>query len=174
MRARGAWRYGIAWLKDRADNVAVALLAAMFVSFILQILFRYVVGEPLTWTLEACLLTWLWLVFWAGGFLLDDRDHVKFDIVYAAAGPRVRRIFAILAALVIVAAFAAALPATLDFIAFMKIESSSSLGLRLDYVFACYLIFCAGVLVRYGLRALRHLRSGEASEPPAADPDRSR
>lgn len=174
MKARGAWRHGIAWLKDRADNIAVALLAAMFVSFILQILFRYVVGEPLTWTLEACLLTWLWLVFWVAGFLLDDRDHVKFDIVYAAAPPPVRRVFAIASALVIVVAFATALPATFDFIAFMKIESSSSLGVRLDYVFACYLIFCAGVLVRYGLRALGRLRSDEAPEPPASDPDRAR
>ena len=174
MKARGAWRLGIAWLKDRADNIAVALLAAMFVSFILQILFRYVVGEPLAWTLEACLLTWLWLVFWSGGLLLEDKDHVKFDIVYAAAAPAARRIFAIVSALVIIVAFGAALPATFDFIAFMKIESSSSLGVRLDYVFACYLIFCAGVLVRYGLRALGRLRSNEASEPPAADPDRPR
>jgi len=174
VRARSAWRYGFAWLKDRADNVAVALLAAMFVSFILQILFRYVVGEPLAWTLEACLLTWLWLVFWAGGLLLEDKDHVKFDIVYAAAGPPVRRVFAIVSALVIVVAFAAALPTTFDFIAFMKIESSSSLGVRLDHVFACYLIFCAGVLVRYGLRALRRLGSSEASEPPMADPDQPR
>ncbi|MDJ0942302.1 MAG: TRAP transporter small permease subunit [Kiloniellales bacterium] len=173
MRGRSAWRRGIAWLKDRADNVAVALLAAMFVSFILQILFRYVVGAPLTWTLEACLLTWLWLVFWCAGFLLDDRDHVKFDILYAAAAPPLRRVFAIVSALVIVVAFAAALPATFDFIAFMRIESSSSLGVRLDYVFACYLIFSAGVLVRYGLRALGRLSSGEAAEAPA-DPDRSR
>ena len=119
-------------------------------------------------------MTWLWLVFWAAGFLLEDKDHVKFDIVYAAAAPPVRRVFAIVSALVIVVAFATALPATFDFIAFMRIESSSSLGVRLDYVFACYLIFCAGVLVRYALRALRHLSSGAASQPPAADPDHTR
>ena len=64
------------WLRNRADNVAVALLTAMFVSFLLQIFFRYVVNQPLTWTLEANLLAWLWIVFWVSAFLQIGRAHV--------------------------------------------------------------------------------------------------
>lgn len=142
------------WLRNRADNVAVGLLTAMFVSFILQIFFRYVVNQPLTWTLEANLLTWLWVVFWVSAFLLRDRDHVKFDIFYLSAAPRVRRAFALLSAAAIVAAFGVAYPATFDFISFMKIESSSSLGIRLDFVFSAYLLFAAAVIVRYTIRVV--------------------
>ena len=39
-------RAALAWLQARADNVAAALLAAMFVAFILQIVTRYVVQQP--------------------------------------------------------------------------------------------------------------------------------
>jgi len=159
------------WLRARAENMAVGLLAAMFVSFILQIFFRYVVNQPLSWTLEACLLTWLWLVFWAAAFLLDDKDHVRFDIVYAGAGPRMRRIFALISAAAIVAGFVTAYPATLDFISFMKIEKSSSLGIRLDYVFSAYLVFAVAVIIRYGLRAVRLLLGQAVDRPETASPD---
>ena len=73
------------FLHRRAEDVAVALLTAMFLSFILQIVSRYVVRQPLGWTLEACLLAWVWLVFWGAAFLVRDRDHVRFDIFYSAA-----------------------------------------------------------------------------------------
>ncbi|TPL82638.1 TRAP transporter small permease, partial [Mesorhizobium sp. B2-3-13] len=62
----------IRWLQARADNVAVALLAAMFIAFILQIFTRYVINDPLGWTLEVCLTTWLWLVFWSSAFVLTE------------------------------------------------------------------------------------------------------
>ena len=35
------------WLRKRADNVAVALIGLMFVSFLLQIAFRYLLNRPL-------------------------------------------------------------------------------------------------------------------------------
>ncbi|VAW18595.1 hypothetical protein MNBD_ALPHA09-2351 [hydrothermal vent metagenome] len=160
------------WLRARADNVAVGLLAAMFVAFILQIFFRYVVNQPLSWTLEACLLTWLWLVFWGAAFRLKDKDNVRFDILYTSAGPKGRRVFGFIAAVVIVAVFVYALPATYDFISFMKIEASSSLGIRLDYVFAVYLIFVFGVIGRYSWRAVALIRGplDEIDIPQAAPP----
>lgn len=158
------------WLHARADNVAVGLLTAMFLSFILQIFSRYVINHPLGWTLEACLLAWLWTVFWGAAFLLEDKDHVKFDILYSSVGPRVRRVFALIAALAIVAALGASLPATADFIAFMKIEKTSLLGLRFDYVFSIYLVFIVAVVLRYILRAAAVLRGKKFDEINDAPP----
>ena len=39
------------WWQARADDVAVGLLTAMFLAFVLQITARYVVNYPLPWTL---------------------------------------------------------------------------------------------------------------------------
>jgi len=165
------------WLRARTENVAVGLLAAMFVAFILQIFFRYVVNQPLSWTLEACLLAWLWLVFWGAAFQLRDKDNVRFDILYTSVGPGGRRVFGIIAALAIVSVFGYAAPATYDFIAFMKIESSSSLGIRLDYVFSVYLIFIVAVIGHYAWRTVALLRGpldeadiAAASDPPGPTP----
>ena len=162
-------RATLRWLRARAENVAAGLLALMFLSFVLQIVSRYVVNAPLGWTLEACLTLWLWLVFWTAAFVLDDRDHVRFDLLQAAGSLRLRRILALVSAVAIVAGLAAALPATLDYITFYKIKRSATLRIRLDVVFSIYGIFAVAVIVAYALRAWRIVRGrgidARSSEP---------
>ncbi len=156
------------WLERRAENVAAALLAAMFLAFLVQIFTRYVLlrfypGLNIGWTLEVCLTLWLWLVFFTGAFCLADRDHVKFDVLYQAVGRRRQRAFALVSALAIVIGLAAALPATIDYITFYKIKKSSVLRIRLDYVFSIYGVFAVAVIARYGWTVWR-IVTGKADE----------
>lgn len=152
------------WLRARADNVAVGLLTAMFLAFVLQVAARYVFNHPIGWTLELCLTTWLWLVFWEGAFLLEDRDHVRFEMFYLGARLRVRRILAIIAAIGILAGMIAAMPATYDYISFYKIKKSATLHIRLDYVFSIYGVFAVAVVIRYALRLWHLVRGRDMSD----------
>jgi TRAP-type C4-dicarboxylate transport system permease small subunit len=140
------------WLRARAENVAAALLAALFITFLLQIFTRYVISMPLGWTVEVCLTLWLWLIFWTSAFVLKEEDHVRFDGFYHWAGNRLRRILAGAAALALCASFLISLPATFDYVSFYKIKRSTTLGLRLDLVFGVYLFFAVSVIVYYGVR----------------------
>ncbi|MCC2688884.1 MAG: Tripartite ATP-independent periplasmic transporter DctQ component [Rhizobiaceae bacterium] len=151
----------IRWLHQRTENVAAGILAAMFLSFMLQIVSRYVFNSPIGWTLEVCLTTWLWLVLWTAAFNLKDVDHVRFDMVYMAGNRRLRRIFALISAIAIVVGFVAALPATLDYITFYKIKKSATLRIRLDVVFSVYAVFALAVITRYALRAWYLVRGGD-------------
>ncbi len=150
-------RPALAWLKKGADYVAVGLLTAMFLSFLLQIFSRYVLVSPLGWTLEACLVTWLWLVFWSCAFIVRERDHVTFNLFYIAMPAPVRRVLALLASAALVAALLVSVPATVDYVAFMKIESTSLLRIRFDFLFAIYPIFLVAVAVQGITRILRLL-----------------
>jgi len=161
------------WLRAFADVVAAGLLAAMFAAFIVQIVARYVVLRfypdiAIGWTVELCLTLWIWAVFWGAAFCLDEDDHVKFDILYLTLGRRGRRTLAVVAALAIVVAFLAAMPATWDYITFYKIKKSAVLKWRLDYVFSIYGVFAVAVVVRYLWRAIAIVR-GES--PDRIDPD---
>jgi len=146
------------WLQRRADNVAVGLLTAIFLSFILQIVSRYIIRQPLGWTLEACLLAWLWLVFWSTAFTLKEEDHVRFTVLCDHARPNVRRVYMVITAICVVVALAISLPATYDFIAFMKIEKTSLLKVRFDYVFSVYLVFTVAIITRYVWRVIEIIR----------------
>src|SRR5690348_18187610 len=100
------------WLRRRADDVAVALIATMFVSFLLQIAFRYVLNRPLGWTEEVTVLCWLWVVLWGAAFILSDHEEIRFDIVYDAVPKRGRRVFTAISGIALILLLAVSLPAS--------------------------------------------------------------
>jgi TRAP-type C4-dicarboxylate transport system permease small subunit len=157
------------WARRRAENIAAALLATVFISFILQITFRYLLGWPVGWTLEVSTLAWMWLVLWGAAFVVTERDEIRFDILYSTVSERTRRGFAVITAIAIVGVFAVSLPAVIDYVTFMRVEKASYIGLRLDYLFSVYIVFALAVIFRYlwlGWDAIK----GQAPEPtdPAA------
>lgn len=136
-----------------AELVGALLLATMFGAFILQVFMRYVVGRPLEWSLEVCLITYVWFVFWTLAFLVRESDHVTFSLFYQSAAPPVRRVLALVSTVLMVGLIGAALPATWDFISFMAIDSTWVLHLRFDLVFGVFMLFMLAVVWR-GLRRL--------------------
>src|SRR3954462_2626568 len=88
-----------AWLRRRAENIAAGLLAAMFLAFVIQIVFRYVFNFPVGWTSELTVAPWLWLVLFGSAFVLSEHEEIRFDLLYSSVGPRVRAGMAIVSAL---------------------------------------------------------------------------
>jgi TRAP-type C4-dicarboxylate transport system permease small subunit len=153
----------IAWCKRRADDVAAALLSAMFVAFIVQIFMRYVLNWPVGWSTEVCVLAWLWVILWGASFVLAEEDEIRFDVLYHNVGQRTRRVFDALSAIAVVALHAIALPATISYIAFMKIERSAYMDIRFDYLFSIYILFACATIIRYARRFWRAVRPSAGS-----------
>jgi C4-dicarboxylate transporter, DctQ subunit len=137
------------WLQRCAEDVMAALLGVMFVAFLLQIVFRYFFSFPVGWTSELTVAAWLWLVLWGSAFVLTETEEIRFDLVYSAVGPRARRVMAFLTSIVLVALYGMSLPATWSYVTFMKVERSSYLHVRLDWMYSIYLLFAVAVIVRY-------------------------
>jgi C4-dicarboxylate transporter DctQ subunit len=152
------------WLKRRAENVIVALMAIMFVSFLLQIAFRYLLNRPLGWTDEVTVLCWVWLVLWGAAFILSDKDEIRFDIVYELVPERTRRAFTVISSLALVVLFVVSLPASWNYVLFMKREKSAYLGMRFDYLYSIYIIFSVACIVRHGRIAWNAFRGRESTE----------
>ena len=92
---------------------------------------------------------WIWVVFWGAAFCLHDRDHIRFDLLYNAVNPAARRIFAMAAAVAIVALFVASAPATFNYITFYKLKKTALLKIRFDYLFSIYGVFMVMVIAQY-------------------------
>ena len=152
------------WLRRRAENFLAALLAAMFVAFIVQIAFRYFFNFPVGWTSELTVVMWLWLVLWGAAFVVKERDEVRFDLLTGAVGRRGRIAMGIVAALALLVLYLASLKASYAYVTFMKVEKSSYLKIRMDWLFSIYLVFLVAVIARY-LWLLAHLLRGR--EPGA-------
>jgi len=156
-------RNAVDWIRRRAENVVAGLLGIMFVAFIIQIVFRYIFNFPIGWTSELSVVTWLYMVLLGSAFWLKDSEEIRFDLVAGALGPRGRRVLALLAAAAILVLFAMSLPATYRYVAFMKVESSSYLKIRLDVLYSVYAIFAVVVVIRAGWTLVSILR-GAAPE----------
>jgi C4-dicarboxylate transporter DctQ subunit len=148
------------WLRHGAEGVAAALLAALFLTFVLQIFARYVLVQPIGWTLELCLMLWVWLVFWGNAFVVRERDHVTFDLLYLATPQRVRRVLALVSAAAIAVGLAVSLLPTWDYIDFLRIKRSAVLRLPLRDVFAIYAVFLIATVLASAWRFWQVARHG--------------
>jgi TRAP-type C4-dicarboxylate transport system permease small subunit len=155
-----------AWLRRRAENVAAAMLAVMFAAFVIQIVFRYFFNFPIGWTSELTVVMWLWLVLWGSAFVLTEKEEIRFDLIYSAVGARARIAMAIVFAIAIVVLYGASLKASLAYVSFMKVEKSSYLKIRMDWLYSIYLVFLVAIIARY-LWLLWQLLRGR--DPEAGD-----
>ena len=153
----------LSWLQKRAENIAAAMLAVMFVAFLIQIVFRYFFNFPIGWTSELTVVMWLWIVLWGAAFVLKEGEEVRFDLLSAAVGRRARIAMGLMASLALLVLYGASLPATWKYVTFMKVEKSSYLKIRMDWLFSIYLVFLVAVLARY-LWILWHLARGREPE----------
>jgi C4-dicarboxylate transporter, DctQ subunit len=156
-------RSAVDWMRRRAENVVAGLLGVMFVAFIIQIVFRYFFNFPIGWSSELSVVTWLYMVLIGSAFWLKETEEVRFDLVSGSLGPRSRRVLGLVVAIAAVVLFGMALPATLSYVAFMKVESTSYLKIRLDILYSVYVVFAVAIIVRY-LWAIASLLRGEAPE----------
>jgi C4-dicarboxylate transporter DctQ subunit len=138
------------WLRRRAENVAAALLAVMFLAFMVQIVFRYLMNFPIGWTSELTVITWLWLVLWGAAFVVTEREEIRFDLIYGSVGARV--------------------PAVVDYVTFMKVQSTAYLKIRFDLLFSIYVLFAVAILIRYAWILWRALKG---TAPEAFDPTKA-
>ena len=154
-----------AWLRRRAENVAAAMLAVMFAAFIIQIVFRYFFNFPTGWTSELTVVMWLWLVLWGAAFVLREDEEIRFDLISGSVGRRARIAMGIVTALALVILYGVSLKPSFDYVSFMKVEKSSYLKIRMDWLFSIYGVFLVAVIVRYLWLLAQLLRGKDPGAP---------
>lgn len=166
-------------LRHFAQAVAAAIMATMFLTFMLQILVRYTarlewlpemfpILDPTGygWTLEFCLFLWVWLVFWGNAFVVRERDHVTFDILYHAVRPAVRRWFVVISGLAICVALTLSIEPTWSKFYILRLKKTATLStvfgdwIRVRDVYAIYVFFLIAVALRYAWAVYRAVRFG--------------
>ena len=70
----------------------VVMFGCSFTAVVLQVFFRYVLNNSLTWTNEFCRYTFLWVVFIGAAVLLKNDEHICIDAVLTAVSPKVRNV----------------------------------------------------------------------------------
>lgn len=171
------------WFIRCTEFVAAMMMAAMFTTFILQITIRYSArAEWLTahfpfletshfgWTLEFCLALWVWIICFCNSFIVRERDHVTFDLLYIHVNPSLRKWLAVITGLAVCVGFLWSLEPTWSKFSFLRLKKTATLSallgdwVRMRHVYSVYILFLVAVALRYGWRAIHSLRFGAEAD----------
>lgn len=145
-------------LKKGADLVGAGLFTALFLVFVVQITARFGFNRPLTWTDEAAVILYVWVILWAAAFVVPEREHVVFDLLWNAAGRRTRLAMRIAGQLLVGGLAAVAIPACWDYVQFMQRERTPVLEVSFMVVFFPFVALLAALVVRSAWAIVAALR----------------
>lgn len=143
------------FLRPAAAAFGVLLFALLFLVFVIQITARFVMNQPLPWTDEAATVLYVWAILWGGAAVCREREHVVFDLLYQGRTSRVKRGMALLSSVLIGGLALWALPGVLDYIHFMRRETTAVMGLPLHWVYAPFALLLLALVIRHLHRAWR-------------------
>ena len=82
--------------------IAVSFFVIVFFAAILQIVMRWLFGNPLVWTEELIRLMFVWICFLGWVFATKNSSHITINAVVDLLGPRFRKILDIFNALLVI------------------------------------------------------------------------
>lgn len=180
------------WFSRSTEFIAAIMLAAIFFTFLIQIFTRYAAKiawlmpippvsdwmtslQPLGWTVNLISLLWVWVVFFGCAFIVRERDHVTFDILYLAAPLPIRRILAYISAVGLIGIMIYAMPAMWDAVfanRLMDLKKLQTLRMpitgdkiAIKWLFASVVLLMVATILRYLWRLVTITRDG----PPGTE-----
>ena len=87
----GVWQLAV----RGATLVAALIFGCVFAAFIYKIVMRYAAGDAVAWADEISVVLFVWIIFWANAFVVEDRRQITFDLVVRLLSPPWRRAAAI-------------------------------------------------------------------------------
>jgi TRAP-type C4-dicarboxylate transport system permease small subunit len=142
------------------DHIGGALFLALFAVFILQIGARFLFNQPLPWTDEIAVVLYIWSIFWACAFMVPAASHVSVDILIARLSDKPRLWLQTLGQVLLGGLALQALPASWDYVLFMRREATAVLGLPLFWVFLPLLVLLVMLVLRGIWQMVRVVKEG--------------
>ena len=115
--------------------IPMITFVVLFLLFGVNVFYRYVLNQPLTWPHELITLCFVWTAVLGATYVRRVGGHVEFTLVYDHLSPARQRLSRIAANSAVIIAFAVALPGSLDWVLFMDFKRTAILKIPFSYGF---------------------------------------
>jgi len=149
-------------LNGLSRALGALIFAALLLVFAIQITARFLFNAPLAWTDEVAVILYIWLIFWGASAMLTLKEHVVFDLFINLLSGRFRLLAARLVWLLLLSLSLLALPASWDYIHFMRREPTPVLGLSFFWVYLPFLFLLISIVIRCVVALVRSFRDKQA------------
>jgi TRAP-type C4-dicarboxylate transport system permease small subunit len=123
------------WLQKSANVIGGGLFLTLFIVFVIQVTARFGFNKPMAWTDEAAVILYVWAILWAAAFVVPEREHVVFDLLWNSVSQRARQVMQIVGNLMVGGLALWGIPASWDYVHFMAREGTPVLGVSFMWVF---------------------------------------
>jgi len=136
------------WPKKAAELIGGTLFLTLFIVFVIQVTARFGFNRPMAWTDEAAVILYVWVILWSAAFVVPEKEHVAFDLIWNSVNLPTRKVMRVAGNLLIGGVALYGIPATWDYVHFMKRESSPVLGISFMLVFLPFVLLLVALVVR--------------------------
>ncbi len=124
----------------------IAAFVLLFLAFILQVFFRYVLRSPLTWTKDLIVLGFCWSVILGACYTMRQKGHVQFTMLYDAYSPKTAAWARLIGNLLIVISFAAMIVPSFNYAFFVGFQKTAALRISLTWFFLPFTYFLFSII----------------------------
>lgn len=136
------------WPQKAANAIGGGLFLTLFIVFVIQVTARFVFDKPLAWTDEAAVILYVWIILWAAAFVVPEREHVVFDLLWNSVSQRARQVMQIVGNLMVGGLALCGIPASWDYVHFMNREGTPVLNISFMWVFLPFVLLLMALVVR--------------------------
>ena len=136
------------WPKKAADLIGGTLFLTLFIVFVIQVTARFGFNRPMAWTDEAAVILYVWVILWSAAFVVPEREHVAFDLIWNSVNRRTRQVMRVAGNLLVGGVSLCGIPATWDYVHFMNRETSPVLGISFMWVFFPFVLLLVALVIR--------------------------
>ena len=114
------------WFVDFLEvYLPIAVFVLMFITFLVNVGFRYILKDPQNWTFEFSVYSFVVVGLLGACAAYRKEDHVVFDLLYAELKPRGQNILRIISYLIVIVSLAAIIPASVKYL--LKLPTVTSI-----------------------------------------------
>lgn len=146
-------------LEQVESGVTIVFFLVMFGTLLLGVLYRYVLDDPLVWTMGVATAAYVWIITLGAGLANWDDDHIQVDLLYERYPSGVQTLARIVGNLLIVVPFAIAVPGTVAYLRFVHPVDVTGTSIPQSFAFAGMLVFLVVTVLHRGRLLLQDLRS---------------
>lgn len=152
----------IHWVADFIEvYVPSVVFLSLFIVFLANVFFRYVLHKPQNWTFEFSINAFVIVGLLGAALAHRKEDHVVFDLVYSALSAKRQNFFRILSNSIVIVFFGLAIPPSIRYIVTLP-SVTSIMKIPEGIIFACLPILLISTFLRSAYRLILDIKSCKA------------
>ncbi len=139
--------------------IPVVTFVLLFLVFLLNVFFRYIIKNPQNWTFEFSVNAFVIVGLVGSCIAYRNEDHVVFDLIYSRISIKGQNILRIMSYSIIVIAFSIAIPPSFVYLWKLRTFVTPIMKIPVSIIFLSFPVLLISSVIRSGHRLVLDIKS---------------